>query len=1414
MDFKLFKTDTNFWIILGTIAFLAVGYIFYLKYYKAGKEDRITSTRFRVLDQIGDNLDARLSVYINNVIDQKEKIEIELDSIRDKIDSKILADSIDYRLKQRDFNRDLQVVDFVHDSVAGKINLERSKEHYFITLKIDSFSLNINSDSVIKFLDPNVVIEVPYNNLMEDLPREDVFDGLILIRDSFVIHNTLDQDMIMTYASVLSAVIEPARNNESKSNENNSSNTSENNIKQDLIFSGTAFDIVISNKSYKAFLKPVEVSGETWYIVGLMENSNYSETSRSTSPLVIVSLSLLLILIILALPVIKLKVISKTESLETGTIVNIALSAILGGSLLILFAFFLIQNSSRNHDVDHHLADLSNDIHDSFTGEITKVFKQLDAYDYLYYDSTNLHFKDFKNFKNSENRYNTNVRKDILNDSMRSYLYPSFYEYADYYFWVGENGIQTAYLTPFNEFGTMSDLSSRDYVQKKDEWYFTKDDTVKFRLESIVSVSSGKVKVAMSMPSENSRDSVVALTSRFYSIIDPIIPKDYKFCIIDKSGKVWFHSDITRNLNENFIAECNENKHLSAAIYRDIPKAISANYYNNPYRIHISPMDHLPLYLITFYNKKAERSFQAQVITLTLMLMGTLFFMLFIQTVALLIINRRFQWSHDKKTIMNLTRPMKHLNGTYQYLMKVNVGISILFMLFMAFLRDFHAIIAVFTFAIYMFAYHHWMLNDNESQKKVRIWFSGFNILLLLIVNIVGFHIKDEGFGSVIGFQGAIIAIIAFFHLSVKPNLSVNKKNYDTNYIRSLAWLLILFGILPSLKFYEISNNKEVEIQARHMQIDLMHQRETRNEAIGKYYNRVEESHKVLQIQEKRKERGIYTDFLNQTSFDPSVTPFSKKCDSISMDSCYWDKLVSYLRPFYDEYNLENKYLILNCDTTSGMKWRWKENDTLLFKYVSLTEDPKNRKLHFNTIKSHIPQLLFFKPYSPFHSEVYDTGQVIIYNALFWIMVLGILYLFFQLIRFGTRNIFSLHIIEHYSHESFIEHIHRYLIAGNKLMITRLSSIDKTDAFRQEFSKTYDSFTLDWSDIKEVKNSLKMIQDELEEFKKRVVKFINIPKEQQAKSKQKIIVNKSLVVFINHFDWGYKNPAVLSEKLKMVNQIGRRIGGIQLVLLSQSNENTISGNYQKLIDQKEGTQKEQEIYKKLIAAFNDLLYELEVVRQPVNYKRTSDEENTYYELSLTDINKELIEKELDATDYLKQLKLKMKDYIPNHDSKTNNQISYQDIIKKIDVLVEKYYSGLLELCSNEERHVLYDFADDLIVNPRNKDSILNLMEKGLLIKDYDRLNFFNASFRRFLLNSKNRVQSGETEVKMKKETGTWKGYRIMITIIIVALFIFIAMAKQDFFDNLNKLFVIIAGGITAIINILGLLSHQNKSTGE
>ena len=110
--------------------------------------------------------------------------------------------------------------------------------------------------------------------------------------------------------------------------------------------------MTISNLSFKAFLKPVEVNNEIWYAIGLMKTGNFNAASRSIEPWIIVLLSLLLIFIILGMPVIKLAVLSKAEQLDTGTIINYALSVILGGAFMALFVIFLSQDFTRHKEVN------------------------------------------------------------------------------------------------------------------------------------------------------------------------------------------------------------------------------------------------------------------------------------------------------------------------------------------------------------------------------------------------------------------------------------------------------------------------------------------------------------------------------------------------------------------------------------------------------------------------------------------------------------------------------------------------------------------------------------------------------------------------------------------------------------------------------------------------------------------------------------------------------------------------------------------------------------------------------------------------------------------------------------------------------------------------------------------------------
>lgn len=154
---------------------------------------------------------------------------------------------------------------------------------------------------------------------------------------------------------------------------------------------------------------------------------------------------------------------------------------------------------------------------------------------------------------------------------------------------------------------------------------------------------------------------------------------------------------------------------------------------------------------------------------------------------------------------MKLTRPKMHLNNKYRYLLNLNVIIFIVIIPFILQLNNMHAVIAIFCLTIYSFAYMYWVLNENKQKRKARIWFTVFNIFLLLIINFTGGQMVDwDGFLKVLVFQAAIISTITICHVFLRNKLNFGHKNYVHNFIISLLGILIIFGIIPSLKFYDI----------------------------------------------------------------------------------------------------------------------------------------------------------------------------------------------------------------------------------------------------------------------------------------------------------------------------------------------------------------------------------------------------------------------------------------------------------------------------------------------------------------------------------------------------------------------------------------------------------------------------------
>ncbi len=709
----------------------------------------------------------------------------------------------------------------------------------------------------------------------------------------------------------------------------------------------------------------------------------------------------------------------------------------------------------------------------------------------------------------------------------------------------------------------------------------------------------------------------------------------------------------------------------------------------------------------------------------------------------------------------------------------------------MFYLEKMHAVIALLTMVVIVFNYSHWELNDNELKNRNRKIFTLLNIILLILLNFLGvFLVKGSNYIPVLLFQIVLFVTLTVCHLAIKSRVKAHEKNYVNNYIRYLLILLFLIVVIPTLKFTESAYKTENEISFRHTQIDLMKQLENRNKALAGYYKKVELNKGIIDtIYRKRQYLGIYTDFL-KTTIDTTNYPYNKVQPIPQND--YWDTLASYFRPFFNEYITENKYLIYNFQKDSAISWNSTDPNKITFEYISFSEKPNLNKLYRKRIVSNIKNIRFCFPFS---GNKYSRTETIIANLIFWLLIAFIFYIFYLLVKFGARKIFCLDIVDNYSHQDLADSIRNLLLTKNDILITRLSSIDETEELKKTFLPDFEHIYIDWSDKKEITDTTDHINVRL--------KKINVNDADRNEN--------PIIVFIDHFSCWFDDPEIFNEKLNIIQHFHER-NDLQMILLSQNRVHEIIEYYTSLVEQKETKKEDREMWNQILHEFNKTITNLILINYPVNYKWSyRNEYECCSHLPVFSSNDKLIHDELNASDYLKQ-------FIPSAEKFCNKYCSDADcknpkerIVNHISTLAEKYYFDLLKNCSDEERYVLYDAADDLIINPNNSMAIISLLKKGLLIKECDKIKFMNISFRQFVLNSLNKAEIADIELKMGKENGSWHDYKITLIIIILGLFSFIAMANEDFINNLNELFVAIGGGIAVITGILGLLSKKSST---
>ncbi|MDX2165964.1 MAG: cache domain-containing protein [Deltaproteobacteria bacterium] len=101
---------------------------------------------------------------------------------------------------------------------------------------------------------------------------------------------------------------------------------------------------------------------------------------------------------------------------------------------------------------------------------------------------------------------------------------------------------------------------------------------------------------------------VAAIVPHWVSLVNPVLPPDTSFAVVENDGRVLFHSDSGRRLFENYFAESDGAPQLRAAVFARHAARLSIDYQGRAQRVHVAPLAGTPWSLIVARDKEMLRT--------------------------------------------------------------------------------------------------------------------------------------------------------------------------------------------------------------------------------------------------------------------------------------------------------------------------------------------------------------------------------------------------------------------------------------------------------------------------------------------------------------------------------------------------------------------------------------------------------------------------------------------------------------------------------------------------------------------------------------------------------------------------------------------------------------------------------------
>ena len=1147
----------------------------------------------------------------------------------------------------------------------------------------------------------------------------------------------------------------------------------------------------VSGTEYKLFLQPVNFGRNEWIIAGLLTEKRYNEEKNQLPAQVVLLLVTIVLIIVLFFPWIKLYPMGSKDRLTLTDAVSTVVISMLLVSLM-FFMFFKYNVPFRTTNAPKEKSKLAASIIKAFKRETDTAYHKLKAFDSLVdsaaSDIINLGTPSIS-YKNNDSIAIANKINSISNGLAIKQLY-----------WLNPKGDEVINWNADTVNGPHGNFKNRPYfnvIQNGRPYLLNKSDSQIYYLDQLVSRTTGSFTTVISIPSRYKLSDtgryVAGMSFNVKSLQQAVLPTGFKFSLIDNSGKVLYHSDVTKCLNENLLSEFSESDKLKSCLEARSEGFFTTGYFSNDYYVHIRPINDLPYFVVILEDAGFKETRDMEVYSFTFSFMLLFFAFMIVQMMITFIVSSRR--SFFKKQVFNTSwiGPKKSAHRQYNLAIIANGSVILLLLIFYHFasflLFGFMLLFSVTFLSLFLnavFARRYKSLKPANYSFKLNsirwlfacviiidlfaiITLETKHVFLLLLFELIAFAI-----GIPLYMQGDRVLNEV---RAARPAL-INKYNYIHSFTLMAFTRLIVSSGIPVMFLYITAYNYEQNLDIRYKQLQF-----ARNVVKKLSSSQLNSAKNGFNYQS-----GIYLD-----------STWIKEATVVKEDS---------LKKVFQQYTAEDRraLTLLNLfrlhitdKAINDDKFYMDKAGDSSFYHNHLLKDACSKDCGTITaVQTNIPGQYFQVTSGDlnYHFPGILCREAYCKGLLYWLLLFGGLALFYFILLNIIKKIFTLNIPDLTRWQGLDNEILESTKLNNLVFVIGLPGSGKLSRVLEDIeakkivSKTGEPYAYDKTNDAA---SNVFIAD-----------LMNIPDAGDERSNdaewkfyvKKIFNSKNRLVIINHFEYNIQDAYTTRIKLNLLENIMVQ-NSCRVIILSTIHPvaflESVLDHAHKGSASVPGQDLER--WHVLLGHFRIVIFPLEERKEEGIQSRL--EQAISYEARRT----HFLNKMLEAT-------IKVATAMP---VKYSVDREADELAFKLQMTSHYFYMYMWQSLTKEEKFLLYDHAEDNLVNSFDDYNLNMLICKGVLIRSDGALRIFNNGFRNFILTA-----IGNTEaMKIKnqiKDNGNWNKLKNPMLIVILAIMVFLIASQQEAYSKLITYAAALATGIPVVMKIFSLFDGTKEKS--